>query len=349
MSSEAHPIHRILWKHRFLPVLLFLVACGPDARHETELRGETMGTFYQVKLVTVDPIDEAAMRTRIEAELDRINALMSNWLLDSEISRFNNHLSRDPFTVSPDTLRVVSRALELSEATDGALDPTLSPLIELWGFGTREDTSFPKPDRIEAALETVGPDKLTVIGEALVKSTPELTVNLSAIAKGYAVDRVAAIVAEAGHADFMVNIGGEVRVKGKNSRDDAWRMAIEEPRHDSGQEIYAILDLVDTALATSGDYRRFFVHEGTRYAHIIDPRTGYPVRHHIASASVIAPDCMTADALATALLVLEPEKGMALIEAMDGIECLILVREGDDTLTEHASSGWDTYRHEQPE
>ncbi len=350
MSSEAKTQHLFPWKHRYLPVLLFLAACGggPPPPRDVVWNGEAFGTYYQIKTSNQD-VAQLIIANRFARLLDQTNSQMSNWLPDSEVSRFNTHASTEPFAVSPETALATERALALNRATGGVFDPTLSPLIELWGFGTQKDVSFPDATRIEAALAEIGGDKLAVTDGALVKSLPTLALNLSAIAKGFAVDQVAALLEEEGLTDYMVNIGGEVRVRGINAKGKPWRMAVERPSFDAGQKVYAVFDLGDKAMATSGDYRNFFTHEGQRYSHIIDPRTGYPVTHQIASASVIAPDCMTADALATALLVLTPEEGVALIEGMDGIECLILTREADDSLTEHASKGLGAYRLRAPD
>ncbi|MDJ0839755.1 MAG: FAD:protein FMN transferase [Acidobacteriota bacterium] len=324
-------------------LLLFTVlGCGPSEKHY-DWRGKTMGTYYQVRVVSALPMDETHHQDLI-AVMGETNSLMSNWLDSSEVSRFNEHRTTEPFPVSEATAAVVAAALDLHAKTRGALDPTISPLIELWGFGTHERLQFPEPGSIEEALARGGMQRLSISDNSLIKNLPELTVNLSAIAKGYAVDRVASRLEESGFTNYLVNIGGEVRVKGVNPQGDPWRMAVEKPNYEKGREVYGVFDLKDRAMATSGDYRIYFTHEGKQYSHIIDPRNGYPVTHGIASASVIADDCMTADGLATALLVLTPEEGLEVIEDLPGVECLILVRDGNGGYIEYASSGLAAYR-----
>jgi len=323
-------------------LLFFLLACSSGEK-SYEWHGTTMGTFYQVRVVHAGKLDKEEQQTSLVGVIERVNSLMSNWQPDSEVSRFNALDSTQPFAVSEDTARVVRRALELAQKTGGALDPTVSPLIELWGFGTRKDVEFPAEAEVTDRMARIGYNHLHVEGNTLRKDLETLTLNLSSIAKGYAVDCVALYLQGQGFDNYMINIGGEVLAAGHNPEGEPWRMAVEEPNYQVIQKVHRVFDLKGKALATSGDYRIFFEHEGKKYTHILDPRTGYPVEHGIASASVIADDCMTADALATALIVLSPEEGLALAASMPGIECLLLVREKDETLKEHKSAGLDDF------
>lgn len=338
-----------LTKHRFTPVLLLfvLVSCGPQTpkAHDNTFDGQIMGTFYQVRVVTDTPLSDPLLGDALLAVMEDTNQRMSNWIAESEISRFNAHQSPDPFPISEQTAAVIQTALMVSEKSNGALDPTIGPLIELWGFGKQGKTVFPSDEALQAIEGLYGIDKLSLDGLNLVKTAPELALNLSANAKGFAVDQVANHLDDAGYTNYMVNIGGEVRVRGNSSKGAPWRMAIEKPKYDGGQEIYKVYNLGNKALATSGDYRIFFEHEGKRYSHIIDPRNGRPVTHDIASASVIADTCDLADALATTLLVLPPDEGIALVESMPGVECLIMIRNDDleEGFTTKVSSGMNAF------
>lgn len=298
------------------------------------LQGATMGTMWSLKVAVTSPEQSraaVALQPRIEERLERINDLMSTYRQESELSRFNQHASTEPFPVSKETALVVRRSLEVGKATDGAFDVTLGPVIALWGFdkdGRRQEP--PSEEELAAARARVGLDRLSVQDGALVKSRPDVDVNLSAIAKGYGVDEVFELVTRAGFQDVLVEIGGELRAHGANVQGEPWRVGINLPR--SGADPTAVLvtvPLEDRALATSGDYRNFFEAGGRRYSHIIDPRTGAPVRHELVSVSVVAADTMTADALATAGLVLGEEQMRAALKSFPGAEALFVhAKEG---------------------
>lgn len=303
-----------------------------------------MGTFYQVKILDATPDQEKDVRSGVEERLETVNRLMSNWKSDSDVSRFNILVNADAIEVDPHTAVVVRRALEIAGETEGAFEPTLGPLIELWGFGAKGATvTFPSDADIEKTAENVGYQHLTLDKQTLGKSKGGVQLNLSALAKGYAVDLVHDWLVEQGHQHFLVNVGGDGRVKGLNASNKPWRMAIEAPDSARIQGIYTITEITDVAMATSGDYRIFFEHEGVRYSHLIDPRTGRPIPSQITSVSIIAPDCMTADAYATALSVLSPEEGIALVEKTPDVECFLIIRDEVDGLKERKSSGMDAY------
>ena len=316
--------------------LLVLISCSEDQQRETlRMHGETMGTTWSVQVVE-PPADlgRAVLESRIRARLDAVNAEMSTYDPDSELSRFNASASRDWFPVSVGLARVVALALEISELSGGAFDVTVGPLVNLWGFGpgaVRAD--LPSKDDVDEALARVGHEHLAVrsADPALRKAIAGLYVDLSAIAKGYGVDEVAGLLDAQGLTDYLVEIGGELRGRGLNAKGQPWRIAIERP--DSGvREVFAVVPLRSLAMATSGDYRNFFEVDGQRYSHTIDPATGWPVRHRLASVTVLDARCARADALATALLVLGPDRGLALAERL-GIPALLILREGDDYRT----------------
>ena len=333
-----------LWKTSAFPLLLALSACSPVPR-DAALSGQTMGTTYSIRLAA-SPLDRGELRclqSDVDAALAEVNRQMSSYLPDSEISRFNRAGANDPIAISPDFQLVVRRALEIAKATDGAFDPTVGALVNLWGFGPDgRPRAAPAADQIAAARATTGWRHLAVLSDGrLAKDVADLRLDLGAIAKGFGVDRVAALLRARGLADFLVEIGGETLGVGRNAQGEPWRVGVLRP-DDSGA-LQGVARLTDgRAIATSGDYRNFYRDEnGELRAHIVDPRTAAPVGHAVASVSVLAGDCLTADALATALFVLGPDEGLPLLAArFPGVEALFLVRDGADGVQEIASPGF---------
>jgi len=327
-----------------LLVLLLLLVTHRGPRL-TQLSGSTMGTTYTVKFVAdpsgFGPQDERAIGEAVTDSLAGINQGMSTYLKDSELSRFNTHPDDTPFRVSEHTFRVFELALQISELTGGAFDITVGPIVNAYGFGPEPRRAQAPTDselaglrrRVGYRLIEIDPDTQTIR-----KSRPDVYCDLSAIAKGYAVDRVAEILEERNIQDYMVEIGGEVRARGKNAECKPWQIGLEEPITD-GRGIYRVIGLVDQSLATSGDYRNYYVRDGVRISHTIDPRTARPVTHRLASVTVIHEECAQADALATALMVLGPEQGYNLAES-EGIAALLLVRQEDGAITERATSAF---------
>ncbi|MBN2491295.1 MAG: FAD:protein FMN transferase [Planctomycetes bacterium] len=291
----------------------FLAAggCGP-AGDAAEFHGATMGTRYAVKVARLPPgIRRAALAARIEARLEHVNACMSTYRPDSELSRFNRSPSTDWFPVSADTVRVVHAALEVSRVTDGAFDVTVGPLVNLWSFGPEpRESAAPEAAAIAERLGAVGWSRLEVRLDppALRKLRGDLQVDLAAIAKGYGVDVLAGLLEECGGRDYLVEIGGEVRLRGNRADGTPWTVGIEAPDPER-RRVEEVLVPGTAAVATSGDYRNFFEQDGERYSHTIDPRTGRPIRHALAAVTVVTDTCMRADALATALMVLGPGDG----------------------------------------
>jgi len=323
-------------KNTLLVVLMMNVvaACNGAAPHASvqELSGGAMGTTFSIKLVSApDTLDLGAMRKDVEQTLAVIEQQMSTYIADSELSLFNAQRSADWFGVSADLCVVVAEALTLSAATNGAFDITVGPLVNLWGFGPQgQVTAPPDADSITALLLAVGRDSLHTDCSvpALRKDLPDIYVDLSAFAKGYGVDRLADLLDAAAVENYLVEIGGELRVRGKNQAGERWGIAIESPSP-AGRSVRSVVKLSDAAVATSGDYRNFFEHDGRMYSHTIDPRSGYPVSHDAASVTVVADTAGLADAMATALLVMGPDDGIAFAER-EGIAALFLVRDNSD-------------------
>ena len=254
-----------------------------------------------------------ALKAEIDALLNEINQQMSTYLPDSELSRFNAQRTTDWVEVSPELYTVVATAQHISQLTEGAFDISVGPLVNLWGFGPDPARdSAPPLESIEALRDRVG-YRLLALREtppALKKQHPEMYLDLSALAKGYGVDRVAALLDSKGMHDYLVEIGGELKLSGLNTRREPWHIAIEKPTPE-WRMVQKIIPVTDIGVATSGDYRNYFEQNGKRYSHTIDPATGYPIAHTLASVTLLAPSSMLADAWATAMMVLGPERGMA--------------------------------------
>jgi len=326
-----------------LLALISLCAACAKGPTEVELSGNTMGTQFSVKLA-VDDIDAARMQLDIEASFADVERMMSTYVPDSEISRFNNSATTDWHKVSMEFCSSVEEALALSNFTEGSFDITVGPLVNLWGFGPGEMIEEPPADEsISAMLKSVGYEHLQAdcTRPALRKDIAELVLDMSAFGKGFAVDRVADGLEDAGFHDYLVEVGGELRLGGHNASGEKWAIGIEVPLTDKRQP-YTVIRLTDTAVATSGDYRNYFEADGKLYSHTIDTRTGRPVTHSLASVTVVDDSGLRADALATALLVLGPEKGMQLA-TQENLAVLFLLRS-DSGIDERSTPAFEQMR-----
>jgi len=316
------PLKFILTGFAFLSLTL-LTACSKqtdDANKVTEvlLQGNTMGTTYHVKIVaTEQQVKDKKVHADIDALLKQVNQQMSTYIPDSELSRFNNNLTTEPVKISEGLREVIAESIRLGKLSHGKLDITVGPLVNLWGFGPDfHPDKVPSPEVEAAARKRIGLDKLSLNGNMLRKSIPDLYIDLSTTAKGYGVDKVADLIEAKGFKNYLVEIGGEMRLKGVKHTGELWAVAIEKPvsQEHSVQEI--ILPK-DNAIATSGDYRNYFEVNGQRFSHIIDPDTGRPINHKLVSVTVIAPSSMTADGLSTTLMVMGEAKGLAFANEHD--------------------------------
>jgi FAD:protein FMN transferase len=310
---------------------------------ELRMDGRTQGTTYRVRGFTAKPLSPAVrqdLEDRVEGVLRRIDELMSSWRQDSEIEGFNRLAAGVPFTLSAENAGLLARSREIWGLTDGAFDPTIGRSIRLWGFGgapRRHD--LPGDADVAAALADGGFGNVDLQGRTIRKLRDGVCIDLNGIAQGYSVDRVFELLRRAGFDSLLVEIGGEVRAGAPPPGERAWRVGVESP--DEGP-VGPTMALVETSVSTSGDYRNSFEADGVRYSHILDPRIGRPVQTGVASATVVARDCATADALATAVIVLGPEKALALIEGQGAAACRLLVREGD-AYRERVSAGFSRW------
>lgn len=307
---------------------LMLASCT-QAPTESHLTGHTMGTTYNVKFVNAGDVDEQQLHNDIDAALIKVNALMSTYDPESELSRFNQWHSEEPFALSPETLKVMREAKRLGKLSDGVLDVTVGPLVNLWGFGPdAKPDKRPSEQTIADVKARTGLDKLTLLDESAKKSENDLYVDLSTIAKGYGVDVVADLLAAQGLHDYLVEVGGEMRVSGHKANGVQWRIAIEKPVS-AERAVQEIISIGTNAIATSGDYRNYFEENGVRYSHLIDPRTGAPITHNLVAVTVVHPSSMTADGLATALNVMGKDEALNLALQND-LAVLLITRENGE-------------------
>ena len=324
----------------FVVCLLWLLTSCQQPQQIHLLSGETMGTTWSVKLVDMPSgVTLTSVREDIELLLESINRQMSTYRTDSDISRFNQAAAGSWQVLPADFWRVVRYSLQLAEDTDGAFDPTVGPLVNLWGFGPDPKRHEPPAEaELKAVQARVGYQRLAWrdADQALLQPG-DAYVDLSAVAKGYAVDKVADLLLGLGVKNLLVEIGGELRAHGAKPAGQPWKVAIEKPLP-GAREVARIIAMDNIAIATSGDYRNYFQAGERRYSHIIDPRTGYPVNHHVVSVSVLHPRCAEADALATALTVMGAEEGMAWAEVRQ-LAVLFMVQSGS-TVEERVSSAF---------
>lgn len=308
-------------------------------------QGQTMGSIYTVKIVgtNLSEAQAALLKMEVDDRLKEVNRQMSHYQPDSELSRFNRAPAGTPFKVSPEFGRVVQFSLEMNRRSRGAFDPTLSPVINLWGFGEKTaPPAVPDAAALKAALQRTGCQHLRVsAGDELVKDIPALTLNLSAVAKGFGVDEMVRVLRGQGLTNCYAAIAGEVRVLGHNPQGTNWQIGISAPIANwrENDPMAAVASMTDRAISTSGDYQKFFTDEqGRRLSHILDPGKGWPVQHNTVGVTVVAADGMTADALATTLFVLGPEAGMRFIETWTNAAALFIVREDGERYQQLSSS-----------
>ena len=309
--------------------LCILLSCSQNEK--IEFSGEAIGTTYNIKIVNTKnaEYDKAALLNIIDAEIDKLNLQMSTYLDSSEISIFNKSGIKDTTIVSQEFLDVLNLARQIWAESSGAFDATVAPAVDLWGFGKKGRISEPpKESEIKLVHQAVGMQNIDVQGNKLSKKYSNTELDFSAIAKGFIVDAVAKVINEQGFDNYLVEIGGEVVVKGQNAEEKAWGIGVDRPliEQSVNRGFEAIVDLSDAALATSGDYRNYFISDDSLYSHTIDPLTCRPIINGVASVTVIAENCALADAMATAIMVMGAENGLEWIESKPGVEAMIILR-----------------------
>ena len=331
-------------KHIIITIIVFIFCSSCEStHHQIEISGLTMGTSYNVKIISNNREGQykVELKEQIDSILISINNQMSTYLFNSEISTFNNKESTLPFQISDEFSYVIERSLHWAKETEGAFDITLVPLLYLWGFGPGQTGGlkdiFPDEKTIENRKIHMGYDKLFINKNYLEKTDPFIKIDLNAIAKGFGVDVICSFLNSKGMNNYMVEIGGEVRCSGYNRKKESWMIAVENPESDN--EISWAVPLNNMSMATSGDYRNYYEIDNERYSHEIDPRSGYPAQTDIASATVVTSQCIDADALATALIIFGIDKAIQLIEDTSNTEAFLIIRKDKDTYETIKSSG----------
>lgn len=310
------------------------------------LSGQTMGTAYTLRLAGSALPGAALERLHadLQSVLDGVDQRMSLYRPESELVRLNQHHSQAPLRLSADLFTVLQAGRQVAEMTAGAFDVSVAPLVVSWGFGPLSRRAIPGASELHAGREVLGYRSLELDTQArtAIKRVPGLQADLGGIAKGYGVDLAAQLLLARGLQNFMLEAGGEVRAEGRNTQGQPWRIGIEEPDA-SPQRARLVVPLSGLAMATSGDYRNYFEQGGRRYSHEIDPGSGEPINHSLCSVSVVAGDCMQADALATALIVMGPERGMALAQRLR-IATHFILRGADGSLHDRSSDAFAALR-----
>ena len=352
----THSSFFVVWRIRsfffFLIFTLLLAGCqdtaAPTAEY-LEIGGETMGTYYQV---TYADSLQRSFKEDIDALLLALNQEVSTYIDTATITAFNRSSRGIPLDYNPfgedvphdnqHLLRNFQAAKTISARTQGAFDPTVMPLVNYWGFGYAEKRKVTQVDsaRVDSLQQLVGMEKVFLRNDSLVKTSPGVQLDFSALAKGYGVDEIAAFLSGQGVRNYYVEIGGEVVTKGRSPRGDNWRIGISDPQEGAGlRDIQTAVPLIDEALATSGNYRNVYEVNGQKFSHTINPVTGFPERSRLLSASVFAPDCMTADAYATACMVAGPEQALAFAKNDDQIEVYLIISTESGDLDVRYSEG----------
>lgn len=298
----------------------------------TVLDGKTMGTFWRVSVIGVDEAKAQALRAKVQAQLDADDRLLSTWKNDSALMRFNHATDTRPWPVSEAMADIVTLSLRIGAKTHGAMDITVGPLVNLWGFGPdKQPVATPDAQAIAAAKARTGLQHLQVINQSgrqfLQKDIPDLFVDLSTVGEGYAADHLARLMEQEGISRYLVSVGGALVSRGMNGEGKPWRVAIQKPT-DRENAVQAIVDINGHGISTSGSYRNYYELDGKRISHVIDPQTGQPITHKLVSVTVIAPTALEADGWDTGLIVLGPEKAQQVVREQ-GLAVYMIVKEGE--------------------
>ncbi len=318
-------------------IILAITLVTSSCKKYIENKGAVYGTFYSIKYESPSGKD---LQNEIESEFERYTQIFSHYEKTSTISKINNNEDVWP---EPEFITCYEKAMEISEITQGAFDITAGDLINAWGFGPEEKEKM-TPEKVDSLLQITGFQKIQLENGKIVKEEPRINLNMSAISKGYTCDLIGHFLTEKGVQNYMIDIGGEVVTKGVNAKGKVWSIGIRKPIENIlNEEIQTAIQLPDKALATSGNYLNFYIENGKKYGHTIDPRTGYPVQHSILSSSVLANDCMTADAYATTFMVLGVEKGIEIARKVPDIEVYFIYADENGENQIYMSNGFKKY------
>lgn len=326
------------WQLPFLIILIIgtVLILRKQAPYQTD-EGMVFGTIYKITYQSKENL-----KPEIEATLQQVDNSLSPFNKQSVITRVNNN---EDLEVDSLFAHVFLLAKEISTETHGAFDITVAPLVNAWGFGFKNAINV-TDTTIDSLRQFVGTDKIDLIDGKIVKKDPRTILDCSAIAKGFGVDCVARLLDSKGIKNYMIDIGGELVMKGQNPKMETWRIGINKPIDDSlsvNQELQTVLEITDAGLATSGNYRNFYYKDGKKYAHTIDPRTGYPIQHNILSSTVVAKDCATADAYATSFMVLGLDSARIICNAHPELDAYFIYSKEDGTTGIYFTEGMKKY------
>lgn len=316
-------------KHNILVLVLLLivVSCKNEDNYKyIHDSGEIFHTYYHIKYKYDKSLHNEILDVLADFE-ESLNPFEEN----SIITKVNNNI---PVELDSMFVKVFEKSIEISEKTDGKFDITASPLINAWGFGFKEMDNV-TPEKIDSLKKLVGYKKIRIEDNKIVKDDPRVQINTSAISKGYSCDLVSYLLESYGIKNYMIEIGGEISMRGVNEKGECWRIGIDKPSDDlsaMNRELQIILSVCDKAVATSGNYRNYYIKDGVKYAHTIDPQTGYPSEQDILGATVVADDCMTADAYATAFMTMGTDKAKAVAETIPGLHYYFIYTKPDGTV-----------------
>jgi len=318
-------------------------ACASKAGRLYSFSGQAMGTFYTIKFVSSKKESVSIWKKKIDVQLKEIDHKFSIFHPKGELHQFNQMIPDKSMKVSTDFYTIMLTAGNLYQITHGAWDGTVKPLVDLWGFGSvNQNNKIPGPDQIDLALSKTGFHFIQMSKNRILKKKADISLDLGSIAKGYGVDTIATLFTSSGIENLLVEIGGELYASGQNHKGTPWSVGISRPEKEyTRQQLFKIIQLKNQAIATSGNYRNYYEIDGKTYSHIIDPKTGYPVSNNIVSASVISDTCTFADGMATALMVMNIDDGISLVNSLKNTEC-ILIEKKNNTLISHVSDNFRT-------
>ncbi len=323
----------------FFALIILFGSCKHPAATYIENTGYVYGTYYRIKYES--PLGKD-IHEEIDTEFAKYTKIFSHYDKESTITKINNNLEVE---LEPEFVTCFQKAIEISKITCGAFDITAGPIINAWGFGPEHKKKMTQ-EKVDSLLEITGYNKIKLENGKIIKENPHMQLNMSAIAKGYTCDLIGGFLTSKGCGSYLVDIGGEIAAKGKNEKGKTWAIGISRPDENAffaSNDYGAVVELSGHALATSGNYRNFYVENGKKYAHTIDPQTGYPVQHSILSSTVLADDCMTADAFATSFMVLGLEKGIKIAKQTPGIKVYFIYADEKGENQIYMSEGFEQF------
>jgi len=319
---------------------LFIIGC--QNLQIIDLNGKTMGTTYSISIVNKSGQSENSklLQAQIDSILIDVNNIFSNYIESSELSSINRYRSKKPIDISEEMEEVLIQAAQVYKASKGKFDVTVRPLVDIWGFGPEFNTfQIPSSDLLNETKKYVGFEKILLKNQMLQKLDTLIQIDLNAIAKGWGVDIIAAFIKTVGYTNYMVEIGGEISVSGKNKYNNDWEIGILLPENLESQ-LFSTITITNLSVATSGTYNNYFTIDSVNYTHIIDPDTGYPIKHDLVSVTIVAEKCSFADAIATSVMVMGFNEGLHFINSLPNVECLLIQKSENGNYTSGKSDGF---------